>query len=493
MGIELIALYPNATRILQPADVAVFRPVKAAWKDTARTWLMNNPGESITKVNFASLLEEALKKSIKPETLINGFKACGVVPFNPDAIDYDKCLGSDKHNKAKNHQNQERVLTFSQFSQIVGLTKLTQLETYKNLESTNEDFQILHNIYKAFTSSSSSSERLRTPVPETSISAQDTTHQAPEIDPAVQERVPHDDLIQLSDLVDLNLSPIESNAITNKDCQDISSELTMATENYECHELRPDCPEQNPELLLCNNNSVTEQFSQHFQPSIPTVSTPVKEDATLTPLLQEQGKEHFSSDASLVEKSPAFKIISNSPFAPFLTMPKTPERKGKRNTVRFPYAITSDKYRAMFNEQKEKKESALKMKEERKRVREEMKIKKQNEKKENVKPGRKKMKETTNTCKICSQPTKTSNRLCCDMCSSIFHVKCVPYKHQQHVPEDITLDLYVCHVCYSEVNNNDDDDDISLEERTDDEDNTVEDLEAKMLFDMYQTKRFRNS
>lgn len=36
LGIELIALYPNATRILQPADVAVFRPVKTCWKKTVR-------------------------------------------------------------------------------------------------------------------------------------------------------------------------------------------------------------------------------------------------------------------------------------------------------------------------------------------------------------------------------------------------------------------------------------------------------------------------
>jgi len=32
LNIILIALYPNATRILQPADVAAFRPIKAGWK-----------------------------------------------------------------------------------------------------------------------------------------------------------------------------------------------------------------------------------------------------------------------------------------------------------------------------------------------------------------------------------------------------------------------------------------------------------------------------
>ena len=33
---EIIALYPNATRILQPADVAVFRPAKMYWQKGVR-------------------------------------------------------------------------------------------------------------------------------------------------------------------------------------------------------------------------------------------------------------------------------------------------------------------------------------------------------------------------------------------------------------------------------------------------------------------------
>lgn len=32
LGIVLVALYPNATRILQPADVAAFKPIKNEWK-----------------------------------------------------------------------------------------------------------------------------------------------------------------------------------------------------------------------------------------------------------------------------------------------------------------------------------------------------------------------------------------------------------------------------------------------------------------------------
>ncbi|KAF5284869.1 hypothetical protein FQR65_LT13385 [Abscondita terminalis] len=153
-------------------------------------------------------------------------------------------------------------------------------------------------------------------------------------DSVIQEQLRHDDIIHISDPVDLNLSPIESSAITNKEFQDIPSEITTTTVNYEC-------PEQTPQLMFCSNNSVTEQFPLDLQPRISTFSTPVKGDNTITPLLQEQRKEHVSSDISLVNKSPAFKIITNSQFAPFLTMPKTPERKANPSSSVSTYSSTS--------------------------------------------------------------------------------------------------------------------------------------------------------
>ncbi|XP_072389692.1 uncharacterized protein [Diabrotica undecimpunctata] len=95
LQIEVIALYPNATRILQPCDVSIFRPLKEAWRQSVREWEEQHPGGVVNKVVFASILEQAIKKSCKTETVVNGFKACGLFPFNADAIDYTKCLGKE--------------------------------------------------------------------------------------------------------------------------------------------------------------------------------------------------------------------------------------------------------------------------------------------------------------------------------------------------------------------------------------------------------------
>ena len=82
LKIEIIALYPNATRILQPADVAVFHPVKIYWQKAVRDWHAKHPGEVLNKVTFAPLLREVIEFDAKPETLVKGFQACGRYPPN---------------------------------------------------------------------------------------------------------------------------------------------------------------------------------------------------------------------------------------------------------------------------------------------------------------------------------------------------------------------------------------------------------------------------
>lgn len=119
------------------------------------------------------------------------------------------------------------------------------------------------------------------------------------------------------------------------------------------------------------------------------------------------------SDILLTQVSPAFKLI-NSDLGTYLTLPKTPERKGKRNAIRMPFAITSEKYKSMFKKQIEKKESELIKKDERKKKREEAKAKKATSKhgKQNKQTDKT---SATNVCKTCSRATKTTNRVVCDM------------------------------------------------------------------------------
>ena len=56
LGIILISLYPNVTRIFQPADVALFFPVKNEWKKELAVSRKAHPLESVTRRHVAPLL-----------------------------------------------------------------------------------------------------------------------------------------------------------------------------------------------------------------------------------------------------------------------------------------------------------------------------------------------------------------------------------------------------------------------------------------------------
>uniref|UniRef100_A0A8D8A5R6 (northern house mosquito) hypothetical protein n=1 Tax=Culex pipiens TaxID=7175 RepID=A0A8D8A5R6_CULPI len=46
LGIILVCLYANCTHIIQPADVAIYRGLKAGWTKQVRIWQARNPGIS---------------------------------------------------------------------------------------------------------------------------------------------------------------------------------------------------------------------------------------------------------------------------------------------------------------------------------------------------------------------------------------------------------------------------------------------------------------
>lgn len=54
--IEVVALYPNSTHLLQPLDVAVFKPLKAVWKKTVNQWRFSNDGRRMRRDEFAPML-----------------------------------------------------------------------------------------------------------------------------------------------------------------------------------------------------------------------------------------------------------------------------------------------------------------------------------------------------------------------------------------------------------------------------------------------------
>lgn len=145
LGIILIALYPNAKRILQPADVAAFRPKKVMWRKAVLEWRTDNLTKSLLKTDVAPILEKLLPK-LNKTTLKNGFEACGLCPFNPDQMDYTKCLMPSKPVQEILDDNCSTSLNYQTFEEIVGpqlVRKMKNQMAGKSIEAKK-----LYDLYK---------------------------------------------------------------------------------------------------------------------------------------------------------------------------------------------------------------------------------------------------------------------------------------------------------------------------------------------------------
>ena len=89
--IILYLLPPNTTHILQPADVGPFKPMKSMWRSEIHNFQRENPNSVVRRKDAGVLLKKILK-TLSRSSIVNGFKATGLYPFNPNIVDYSKCL-----------------------------------------------------------------------------------------------------------------------------------------------------------------------------------------------------------------------------------------------------------------------------------------------------------------------------------------------------------------------------------------------------------------
>ncbi|XP_057340983.1 uncharacterized protein LOC130678024 [Microplitis mediator] len=88
--IILVALCPNATHILQPLEVVLFRTFRAAYQRSIQALCEDSGTKSIKKSQVARALKKTFESLNLKKILENGFKTCGLHPLNVNAIDYSK-------------------------------------------------------------------------------------------------------------------------------------------------------------------------------------------------------------------------------------------------------------------------------------------------------------------------------------------------------------------------------------------------------------------
>ena len=83
-NIILYCLLGNATNILQPCDVAAMQPFKEAFKryHLEKQVELDCMSYLIERKDYAKALSVAYKSALKRETILSGFRATGLYPFN---------------------------------------------------------------------------------------------------------------------------------------------------------------------------------------------------------------------------------------------------------------------------------------------------------------------------------------------------------------------------------------------------------------------------
>ncbi|CAH1981192.1 unnamed protein product [Acanthoscelides obtectus] len=91
-NITLLCLPSHTTQFLQPLDRCFFRSLKLNYYSACNLYIKNNPGRKLTRLQFGKLLAEGWNKSATVNNGASAFKATGIMPFNPSAIQDDAYL-----------------------------------------------------------------------------------------------------------------------------------------------------------------------------------------------------------------------------------------------------------------------------------------------------------------------------------------------------------------------------------------------------------------
>lgn len=548
LGVVLIALYPNATRILQPADVAAFRPIKEGWREGVLDWRREHPNLDLKKDTFCPVLEKVLSKHVKVETLRNGFRACGLFPWNPDAINYSKCLGSTTRNEdpAQLHIELLPKLDYETFKALVGEELM---EKFNNFETECEngpskEVLILYRMWDEVFHKGA-------PVQNTDKNEEYVNSTAVQNGVGLerQERSEHDQAPSNTTLeeenivinnIELQVHPNEQESLFKDQGELVVSftdqeEVTTLPEDQEEHMLppiyqeellelpkhqekpallstgrvelvvpsnegeeqdlhptgikrrvvqlkdqeqpRPTCSKYRAELVVSPKGQEERELS-HINQEVIASSPKCQEQVSNLPSTSISGTENGKNKnrnvrralfpeslnketLSEIKMAPGNTELHTAPkLAEILRYPESPKRKGKRHTERQSFVLTSKTWKRCEIDKLQKKQDEQEKKNERKRMREEKSLNKKGmpkQKKGRPTKGTKDLAASeqvgssskTGLCYVCVRNIKAANKaLVCSMCNKLFHERCVPKNHIQHIPDDSDDDSFVCHLCY---------------------------------------------
>lgn len=85
-NIHILELPAHTSNWLQPCDRTVFGPFKNAYRKACEDLVTEFPGSLVSRSTFCGIMKKAWSEAVTPSNVQSGFRACGIYPFNADAI-----------------------------------------------------------------------------------------------------------------------------------------------------------------------------------------------------------------------------------------------------------------------------------------------------------------------------------------------------------------------------------------------------------------------
>jgi DDE superfamily endonuclease len=83
-NIHVLCFPAHTTHILQPLDISVFGPLKAAYSTQCASYKRQHPTHTFNKINVASTIGSIWSGIMTPNNIQSGFAAAGIYPLNTD-------------------------------------------------------------------------------------------------------------------------------------------------------------------------------------------------------------------------------------------------------------------------------------------------------------------------------------------------------------------------------------------------------------------------
>lgn len=85
---NIIVLYlpPHSSHVTQPLDLSCFSGVKQAYRSEVAELAQWEDSQPIKKIHFCDIYQKARTKGLIITSIQSGWKAAGLVPFNPDKV-----------------------------------------------------------------------------------------------------------------------------------------------------------------------------------------------------------------------------------------------------------------------------------------------------------------------------------------------------------------------------------------------------------------------